>query len=173
MTWLLSHYQKAAKPNKSANPWARDTWFRMTRPRHLTATMWQVRARRGDSPGTLPMSELLLSLCLSPCPPAGCVHKISSAEGTLASPNWPDKYPSRRECTWNIFTTAGHRVKLVSHFSGLCSTRTWVADSLGLDLCSATSQLWSVGKLIDISRTQFHYLENGDADETYLMKMLC
>ncbi|XP_036871674.2 tolloid-like protein 2 [Manis javanica] len=46
------------------------------------------------------------------CKEAGCVHKISSAEGTLASPNWPDKYPSRRECTWNIFTTAGHRVKL-------------------------------------------------------------
>ncbi|XP_025773583.1 tolloid-like protein 2 [Puma concolor] len=42
----------------------------------------------------------------------GCAHKISSAEGTLASPNWPDKYPSRRECTWNISSTAGHRVKL-------------------------------------------------------------
>nr|XP_017203939.1 tolloid-like protein 2 [Oryctolagus cuniculus] len=46
------------------------------------------------------------------CKEAGCVHKISSAEGTLASPNWPDKYPSRRECTWNISSTAGHRVKL-------------------------------------------------------------
>uniref|UniRef100_A0A8D2DMW3 Metalloendopeptidase n=1 Tax=Sciurus vulgaris TaxID=55149 RepID=A0A8D2DMW3_SCIVU len=50
------------------------------------------------------------------CKEAGCAHKISSAEGTLASPNWPDKYPSRRECTWNISSTAGHRVKLVSHF---------------------------------------------------------
>uniref|UniRef100_A0A452V7P4 Metalloendopeptidase n=1 Tax=Ursus maritimus TaxID=29073 RepID=A0A452V7P4_URSMA len=46
------------------------------------------------------------------CKEAGCAHKISSAEGTLASPNWPDKYPSRRECTWNISSTAGHRVKL-------------------------------------------------------------
>lgn len=32
------------------------------------------------------------------------------------SPNWPDKYPSRKECTWNISSTAGHRVKIVSHF---------------------------------------------------------
>uniref|UniRef100_H0UU51 Metalloendopeptidase n=1 Tax=Cavia porcellus TaxID=10141 RepID=H0UU51_CAVPO len=47
------------------------------------------------------------------CKEAGCVHKISSAEGTLASPNWPDKYPSRKECTWSISSTAGHRVKLV------------------------------------------------------------
>ncbi|KAK1333590.1 hypothetical protein QTO34_005975 [Cnephaeus nilssonii] len=46
------------------------------------------------------------------CKEAGCAHKISSAEGTLASPNWPDKYPSRRECSWNISSTAGHRVKL-------------------------------------------------------------
>uniref|UniRef100_A0A8C5K7S6 Metalloendopeptidase n=1 Tax=Jaculus jaculus TaxID=51337 RepID=A0A8C5K7S6_JACJA len=46
------------------------------------------------------------------CKEAGCAHKISSAEGILASPNWPDKYPSRRECTWNISSTAGHRVKL-------------------------------------------------------------
>uniref|UniRef100_A0A8C2VAY4 Metalloendopeptidase n=1 Tax=Chinchilla lanigera TaxID=34839 RepID=A0A8C2VAY4_CHILA len=47
------------------------------------------------------------------CKEAGCVHKINSAEGTLASPNWPDKYPSRKECTWNISSTAGHRVKLM------------------------------------------------------------
>nr|KAF6425885.1 tolloid like 2 [Molossus molossus] len=52
------------------------------------------------------------------CKEAGCSHKISSAEGTLASPNWPDKYPSRRECSWNISSTSGHRVKLVSHFHG-------------------------------------------------------
>ncbi|ELW49304.1 Tolloid-like protein 2 [Tupaia chinensis] len=46
------------------------------------------------------------------CKEAGCVHRISSAEGTLASPDWPDKYPRLRECTWNISSTAGHRVKL-------------------------------------------------------------
>uniref|UniRef100_A0A6I8N3E4 Metalloendopeptidase n=1 Tax=Ornithorhynchus anatinus TaxID=9258 RepID=A0A6I8N3E4_ORNAN len=43
------------------------------------------------------------------CKEAGCEHKVSSAEGTMASPNWPDKYPSRKECTWNISATPGHR----------------------------------------------------------------
>ncbi|XP_072439043.1 tolloid-like protein 2 [Chiloscyllium punctatum] len=46
------------------------------------------------------------------CKEAGCEHKTSSAEGVIASPNWPDKYPSRKECTWVISTTAGHRLKL-------------------------------------------------------------
>ncbi|KAG2462370.1 TLL2 protein, partial [Polypterus senegalus] len=44
---------------------------------------------------------------------AGCEHKVTSAEGVLSSPNWPDKYPSRKECTWEISSTAGHRVKIV------------------------------------------------------------
>ncbi|XP_053307274.1 tolloid-like protein 2 [Spea bombifrons] len=47
------------------------------------------------------------------CKEAGCEHKLLSAEGTISSPNWPDKYPSRKECTWDITATAGHRVKLV------------------------------------------------------------
>ncbi|XP_075790641.1 tolloid-like protein 2 isoform X4 [Pelodiscus sinensis] len=46
------------------------------------------------------------------CKEAGCEHKVSSAEGTMASPNWPDKYPSRKECTWNVSATPGHRVKI-------------------------------------------------------------
>ncbi|XP_048419728.1 tolloid-like protein 2 isoform X2 [Stegostoma tigrinum] len=46
------------------------------------------------------------------CKEAGCEHKTSSAEGVITSPNWPDKYPSRKECTWVISATAGHRVKL-------------------------------------------------------------
>ncbi|KAG9485101.1 hypothetical protein GDO78_008281 [Eleutherodactylus coqui] len=48
------------------------------------------------------------------CKEAGCEHRFLSAEGTVSSPNYPDKYPSRKECTWEISTTAGHRVKLVS-----------------------------------------------------------
>ncbi|KAM3913712.1 tolloid-like protein 2 [Leptodactylus fuscus] len=47
------------------------------------------------------------------CKEAGCEHRFLSAEGTVSSPNYPDKYPSRKECTWEISTTAGHRVKLV------------------------------------------------------------
>ncbi|XP_067828864.1 tolloid-like protein 2 isoform X3 [Heptranchias perlo] len=46
------------------------------------------------------------------CKEAGCEHKTNSAEGVITSPNWPDKYPSRKECTWGISATPGHRVKL-------------------------------------------------------------
>lgn len=46
------------------------------------------------------------------CKEAGCEHKLSGAEGTMSSPNWPDKYPSRKECTWDISATPGHRVKV-------------------------------------------------------------
>ncbi|XP_009077624.1 PREDICTED: bone morphogenetic protein 1-like, partial [Acanthisitta chloris] len=42
----------------------------------------------------------------------GCDHKVTSISGTITSPNWPDKYPSKKECTWAISTTPGHRVKL-------------------------------------------------------------
>uniref|UniRef100_A0A8B9FYP0 Metalloendopeptidase n=1 Tax=Amazona collaria TaxID=241587 RepID=A0A8B9FYP0_9PSIT len=43
------------------------------------------------------------------CKEAGCEHKLSGAEGVMSSPNWPDKYPSRKECTWDISATPGHR----------------------------------------------------------------
>ncbi|MBN3281561.1 TLL1 protein, partial [Polyodon spathula] len=46
------------------------------------------------------------------CKEAGCEHKVTSAEGVISSPNWPDKYPSRKECTWELSSTAGHRVKI-------------------------------------------------------------
>ncbi|GCC24748.1 hypothetical protein chiPu_0003150 [Chiloscyllium punctatum] len=47
------------------------------------------------------------------CKEAECEHKIYSATGTITSPNWPDKYPSRKECTWEISATPGHRVMIV------------------------------------------------------------
>ncbi|CAG5867410.1 unnamed protein product [Menidia menidia] len=47
------------------------------------------------------------------CKEAGCDHVISSASGTISSPNWPDKYPSKKACTWSLSTTPGHRIKLV------------------------------------------------------------
>ncbi|XP_028974037.2 dorsal-ventral patterning tolloid-like protein 1 [Esox lucius] len=47
------------------------------------------------------------------CKEAECEHKVHSPSGTLSSPNWPDKYPSRKECTWDITSTPGHRVKLL------------------------------------------------------------
>ncbi|NXR44999.1 BMP1 protein, partial [Hippolais icterina] len=53
------------------------------------------------------------------CKEAGCDHKVTSVSGTITSPNWPDKYPSKKECTWAISTTPGHRIKLVMGFSEL------------------------------------------------------
>ncbi|KAL1024015.1 hypothetical protein UPYG_G00050330 [Umbra pygmaea] len=47
------------------------------------------------------------------CKEAECEHKVHSPSGTVSSPNWPDKYPSRKECTWAITSTPGHRVKLL------------------------------------------------------------
>ncbi|XP_073197659.1 tolloid-like protein 1 isoform X1 [Lepidochelys kempii] len=46
------------------------------------------------------------------CKEAECEQKIHSPTGVITSPNWPDKYPSRKECTWEISATPGHRVKL-------------------------------------------------------------
>lgn len=47
---------------------------------------------------------------------AECEQKIHSPNGIITSPNWPDKYPSRKECTWEISATPGQRVKLVSFY---------------------------------------------------------
>ncbi|KAK7817671.1 hypothetical protein U0070_018635, partial [Myodes glareolus] len=43
---------------------------------------------------------------------AECEQKIHSPSGLITSPNWPDKYPSRKECTWEISAIPGHRIKL-------------------------------------------------------------
>uniref|UniRef100_A0A2I3RPZ3 Metalloendopeptidase n=1 Tax=Pan troglodytes TaxID=9598 RepID=A0A2I3RPZ3_PANTR len=42
---------------------------------------------------------------------AGGHVRVTSTSGTITSPNWPDKYPSKKECTWAISSTPGHRVK--------------------------------------------------------------
>ncbi|XP_061589374.1 bone morphogenetic protein 1-like isoform X2 [Cololabis saira] len=47
------------------------------------------------------------------CKEAGCDHVINSVSGMISSPNWPDKYPSKKACTWLLSTTPGHRIKLV------------------------------------------------------------
>ncbi|KAI8521816.1 Tolloid-like protein 2 [Branchiostoma belcheri] len=44
---------------------------------------------------------------------AGCKHQLNDATGEITSPNWPDKYPARKECTWHILATSGHRIKLM------------------------------------------------------------
>uniref|UniRef100_A0A8C7UD86 Metalloendopeptidase n=1 Tax=Oncorhynchus mykiss TaxID=8022 RepID=A0A8C7UD86_ONCMY len=47
------------------------------------------------------------------CKEAGCDHVVSNVLGTITSPNWPDKYPSKKACTWALSTTPGHRIKIV------------------------------------------------------------
>ncbi|CAL1294950.1 unnamed protein product [Larinioides sclopetarius] len=47
------------------------------------------------------------------CKEGSCVHQVSSTDGVVSSPNFPDHYPSRKECTWKFETTPGHRIKLV------------------------------------------------------------
>lgn len=44
---------------------------------------------------------------------AGCDHTVNSVSGIITSPNWPDKYPSKKACTWVLTTTPGHRIKIV------------------------------------------------------------
>ncbi|XP_067113967.1 bone morphogenetic protein 1-like isoform X1 [Osmerus mordax] len=46
------------------------------------------------------------------CKEAGCDHLVSAVSGTITSPNWPDKYPSKKACTWALSTTLGHRIKI-------------------------------------------------------------
>ncbi|XP_029370992.1 bone morphogenetic protein 1-like isoform X2 [Echeneis naucrates] len=47
------------------------------------------------------------------CKEAGCDYVVHSVSGIISSPNWPDRYPSKKACTWSLSTTAGHRIKLV------------------------------------------------------------
>lgn len=62
-----------------------------------------------------------LPLC---CFPAGCDNAVSTVSGTMSSPNWPDKYPNKKACTWSLSTTPGHRIKLVCP-RVFCHKPTW------------------------------------------------
>uniref|UniRef100_A0A803WAR0 Metalloendopeptidase n=1 Tax=Ficedula albicollis TaxID=59894 RepID=A0A803WAR0_FICAL len=50
------------------------------------------------------------------CKEAECEQKIHSPNGIITSPNWPDKYPSRKECTWEISATPGQRGSTFNEF---------------------------------------------------------
>ncbi|XP_017163297.1 bone morphogenetic protein 1-like isoform X4 [Poecilia reticulata] len=47
------------------------------------------------------------------CKEAGCDHFVNTVSGTISSPNWPNKYPSKKACTWSLSTTPGHRIKII------------------------------------------------------------
>jgi tolkin protein len=46
------------------------------------------------------------------CKEGGCQYEITKPVGDVTSPNWPDYYPSRKDCVWHFTTTTGHRIKL-------------------------------------------------------------
>ncbi|XP_014300153.1 bone morphogenetic protein 1 [Microplitis demolitor] len=47
------------------------------------------------------------------CKEGGCKYEIVNPVGSITSPNYPDYYPSRRDCVWHFTTTPGHRIKLM------------------------------------------------------------
>ncbi|XP_050448327.1 tolloid-like protein 2 isoform X1 [Cataglyphis hispanica] len=47
------------------------------------------------------------------CKEGGCKYEITAPVGTITSPNYPDYYPSRKDCVWHFTTKPGHRIKLV------------------------------------------------------------
>ncbi|XP_034943059.1 tolloid-like protein 2 [Chelonus insularis] len=46
------------------------------------------------------------------CREGGCKYEITNPTGTITSPNYPDYYPSKRDCVWHFTTTPGHRIRL-------------------------------------------------------------
>jgi len=46
------------------------------------------------------------------CKEGSCTHHVNSNSGDIFSPNWPDSYPSKKDCAWLFTTTPGHRIKL-------------------------------------------------------------
>ncbi|KRT83831.1 EGF-like domain containing protein, partial [Oryctes borbonicus] len=47
------------------------------------------------------------------CKEGGCKYEISAPYGIISSPNYPDYYPSRKDCVWHFTTTPGHRIKIM------------------------------------------------------------
>lgn len=51
------------------------------------------------------------------CKEGGCKYEITTTLGSVTSPNYPDFYPSRKDCVWHFSTIPGHRIKLsFTHF---------------------------------------------------------
>lgn len=45
-------------------------------------------------------------------PSAGCGGELFAPSGSLNSPNYPNRYPSNRECIWHIHTTPGSSISI-------------------------------------------------------------
>jgi tolkin len=47
------------------------------------------------------------------CKEGGCKYEITAPHGQIFSPNYPEYYPSSKDCIWHFTTTPGHRIRLV------------------------------------------------------------
>ncbi|XP_043211377.1 tolloid-like protein 2 [Amphibalanus amphitrite] len=47
------------------------------------------------------------------CKEGGCKHEIDTPSGEVSSPEYPETYPSKKDCVWHFSTTPGHRIRLV------------------------------------------------------------
>ncbi|CAH8432073.1 unnamed protein product [Dicrocoelium dendriticum] len=43
----------------------------------------------------------------------GCQQDITSPDGEIITPNWPNEYPVKQHCQWKITVMPGHRVKVI------------------------------------------------------------
>ncbi|XP_074032807.1 protein tolkin, partial [Leptinotarsa decemlineata] len=50
------------------------------------------------------------------CKESDCKYEISTASGKITSPNFPGRYPAKKDCTWLFTTTPGHRVAVEFDF---------------------------------------------------------
>ncbi|BFZ17237.1 hypothetical protein BsWGS_20276 [Bradybaena similaris] len=46
------------------------------------------------------------------CKEGGCQFEIRAHSGVISSPNYPEYYPSRKDCVWHFTTVPGHRIRL-------------------------------------------------------------
>ncbi|XP_059152837.1 tolloid-like protein 1 isoform X2 [Physella acuta] len=46
------------------------------------------------------------------CKEGGCQFEIRVHYGVITSPNYPEYYPSRKDCVWHFTTAPGHRIRL-------------------------------------------------------------
>ncbi|RZC35073.1 CUB, FXa inhibition and/or EGF CA domain containing protein, partial [Asbolus verrucosus] len=46
------------------------------------------------------------------CSNGDCRYEISSISGNITSPNYPNDYPTQKNCEWKFITTPGHRINV-------------------------------------------------------------
>nr|XP_046916877.1 tolloid-like protein 1 isoform X2 [Dermatophagoides farinae] len=47
------------------------------------------------------------------CKEGSCSYQITSSNAEIVSPQYPEEYPSKKDCTWLFIATLGHRIKIV------------------------------------------------------------